>query len=165
MRIWVNLSARQLGDHDLIGFVEESVSRAGITTDEICMEITESALMGDADSATKQLDELRRLGISLGIDDFGTGWSQFEYLHRLPLDVLKIDRYFVQGLGIEPDAAVIVSAIIDLAHALGLIVIAEGVESKDQLEILEELGCDQALGFYFSEPREAAAFDQTLSRA
>ncbi len=165
VRIWVNLSARQLGDHDLIGFVEESVSRAGITTDEICMEITESALMGDADSATKQLDELRRLGISLGIDDFGTGWSQFEYLHRLPLDVLKIDRYFVQGLGIEPDAAVIVSAIIDLAHALGLIVIAEGVESKDQLEILEELGCDQALGFYFSEPREAAAFDQTLSRA
>lgn len=165
VRIWVNLSARQLGDPDLIGFVEDSVARAGITTDEICMEITESALMGDADSATEQLDELRRLGISLGIDDFGTGWSQFEYLHRLPLDVLKIDRYFVQGLGSEPDAAVIVSAIIDLAHALGLIVIAEGVESKDQLAVLEELGCDQALGFYFSEPREAAAFDQTLSRA
>ena len=165
VRIWVNLSARQLGDPDLIGFVEESVARAGITTDEICMEITESALMGDADSATEQLDELRRLGISLGIDDFGTGWSQFEYLHRLPLDVLKIDRYFVQGLGTEADAAVIVSAIIDLAHALGLIVIAEGVETEDQLAVLEELGCDQALGFYFSEPREAAAFDQTLSRA
>lgn len=165
VRIWVNLSARQLEDPDLLGFVEESVSRAGITTDEICMEITESVLMGDGDSATRQLDELRRIGISLGIDDFGTGWSQFEYLHRLPLDVLKIDRYFVQGLGIEPDAAVIVSAIIDLAHALGLIVIAEGVESKGQLEVLEELGCDQALGFYFSEPREAAAFDQTLSRA
>ena len=165
VRIWVNLSARQLEDPDLLGFVEDTVSRAGITTDEICMEITESVLMGDGDSASQQLDELRRIGISLGIDDFGTGWSQFEYLHRLPLDVLKIDRYFVQGLGTEPDAAVIVSAIIDLAHALGLIVIAEGVESKGQLEVLAELGCDQALGFYFSEPREAAAFDQTLSRA
>ena len=79
--------------------------------------------------------------------------------------MLKIDRYFVQGLGIEADAAVIVSAISDLAHALRLIVIAEGGESNDQLEILEELGCDQALGVCFSEPREAAAFDQTLSRA
>jgi len=165
VRIWVNLSARQLGDPELVGFVEEAVTRAGITTDEICMEITESALMGDTDSATEQLDELRRLGISLGIDDFGTGYSQFEYLHRLPLDVLKIDRYFVSGLGSEADAGVIVSAIIDLAHALGLIVIAEGVETREQLSVLEELGCDQALGFYFSEPREAAAFDQTLSRA
>ena len=165
IRIWVNLSARQLDDPDLVEFVETAVARAGITTDEICMEITESALMGDTDSATERLDELRRLGISLGIDDFGTGYSQFEYLHRLPLDVLKIDRYFVSGLGSEADAGVIVSAIIDLAHALGLIVIAEGVETREQLIALEELGCDQALGFYFSEPREAAAFDQTLTQA
>ncbi|MEO0494783.1 MAG: EAL domain-containing protein [Actinomycetota bacterium] len=163
IRIWVNLSARQLGDPELVGFVEEAVAAAGITTDEICMEITESALMGDAESATEQLDQLRRLGISLGIDDFGTGWSQFEYLNRLPLDVLKIDRYFVHGLGVDKNAAVIVNAIIELAHALGLIVIAEGVETREQLEVLEELDCDQALGFYFSEPREAAAFEQALT--
>ena len=164
VRIWVNLSARQLDDPQLVGYVEDAVARAGITTDEICLEITESALMGDTESATEKLDELRRLGISLGIDDFGTGYSQFEYLHRLPLDVLKIDRYFVSGLGTEADAGVIVSAIIDLAHALGLIVIAEGVETRDQLTVLEELGCDQALGFYFSEPRDAGAFDQALAR-
>jgi len=162
VRIWVNLSARQLGDPDLVPFVERSVEAAGISTDEICLEITESALMDDAQAATEQLDELRRIGISLGIDDFGTGWSQFAYLQRLPLDVLKIDRSFVSGLASDHAAATIVAAIIDLAHALGLIVIAEGVESEDQLAVLRELDCDQALGFLFSEPREAAAFDHAL---
>ncbi|MEZ5247410.1 MAG: EAL domain-containing protein [Acidimicrobiales bacterium] len=163
VRIWVNLSARQLGDPDLVPFVERTVAAAGISTDEICLEITESALMDDAQAATEQLDELRRIGISLGIDDFGTGWSQFAYLQRLPLDVLKIDRSFVSGLASDHAAATIVAAIIDLAHALGLIVIAEGVESEDQLAVLRELDCDQALGFLFSEPREAAAFDHALS--
>ena len=162
VRIWVNLSARQLGDPDLVPFVERTVLAAGISTDEICLEITESALMDDAQAATEQLDELRRIGISLGIDDFGTGWSQFAYLQRLPLDVLKIDRSFVSGLASDHAAATIVAAIIDLAHALGLIVIAEGVESEDQLAVLRELDCDQALGFLFSEPREAAAFDHAL---
>lgn len=162
VRIWVNLSARQLGDPDLVPFVERTVAAAGISTDEICLEITESALMGDATAATEQLDELRRIGISLGIDDFGTGWSQFAYLQRLPLDVLKIDRSFVSGLASDHAAATIVAAIIDLAHALGLIVIAEGVESEDQLAVLRELECDQALGFLFSKPLEAAAFDHVL---
>jgi len=162
VRIWVNLSARQLGDPDLVPFVERTVAAAGISTDEICLEITESALMDDAQAATEQLDELRRIGISLGIDDFGTGWSQFAYLQRLPLDVLKIDRSFVSGLASDHAAATIVAAIIDLAHALGLIVIAEGVESEDQLSVLRELDCDQALGFLFSEPREPAAFDHAL---
>ncbi len=164
VRIWVNLSARQLGDPHLIDYVQGAVAEAGISTDEICLEITESALMGDAESASEQLDELRRLGISLGIDDFGTGWSQFAYLQRLPLDVLKIDRSFVAGLGTDANAATIVAAIIDLAHALGMIVIAEGVETIEQLRVLEELDCDQALGFYFSEPREAAEFDQALNQ-
>ncbi len=163
VRIWVNLSARQLGDPDLIDYVQSAVDDAGITTDEICLEITESALMGDAESATEQLDELRCLGISLGIDDFGTGWSQFAYLQRLPLDVLKIDRSFVSGLGTEKSAATIVAAIIDLAHALGLIVIAEGVETRQQLEVLADLDCDQALGFYFSRPLSAETFDEVLT--
>ncbi len=163
VRIWVNLSARQLGDLDLVPYVERTVEAAGISTDEICLEITESALMDDAQAATEQLDELRRIGISLGIDDFGTGWSQFAYLQRLPLDVLKIDRSFVSGLVPDHAAATIVAAIIDLAHALGLIVIAEGVESEDQLAVLRELDCDQALGFLFSEPREPAAFEAALT--
>lgn len=163
VRIWVNLSARQLGDPELINYVQAAVDDAGITTDEICLEITESALMDDAETATEQLDELRRLGISLGIDDFGTGWSQFSYLQRLPLDVLKIDRSFVSGLGTEKSAATIVAAIIDLAHALGLIVIAEGVETRQQLDVLSELDCDQALGFYFSRPQSPEAFDEVLT--
>ncbi|MEZ5165345.1 MAG: EAL domain-containing protein [Acidimicrobiales bacterium] len=163
VRIWVNLSARQLGDPDLVAFVERAVREAGISTDEICLEITESALMDGAQSATEQLDQLRRIGISLGIDDFGTGWSQFAYLQRLPLDVLKIDRSFVSGLAPDPAAATIVAAIIDLAHALGLIVIAEGVETEAQLSVLRELECDQALGFLFSEPREPGAFDEALT--
>jgi diguanylate cyclase (GGDEF)-like protein/PAS domain S-box-containing protein len=163
VRIWVNLSARQLGDPDLINYVQSAIDDAGITTDEICLEITESALMGDAETATEQLNELRRLGISLGIDDFGIGWSQFGYLQRLPLDVLKIDRSFVAGLGAEKSAAMIVAAIIDLAHALGLVVIAEGVETIQQLEVLAELDCDQALGFYFSQPQPPEAFDDVLT--
>ena len=163
VQIWVNLSARQLGDPDLVPFVERTVAAAGITTDEICLEITESALMDDEQAATEQLDELRRLGISLGIDDFGTGYSQFAYLQRLPLDVLKIDRSFVSGLASDHAPATIVAAIIDLAHALGLIVIAEGVETEEQLSVLRELDCDQALGFLFSKPLEPAAFDHVLS--
>ena len=162
VRIWVNLSGGQLGDPDLVPFVERTVEAAGISTDEICLEITESALFDDTQSAVAQLDQLRRLGISLGIDDFGTGWSQFAYLQRLPLDVLKIDRSFVSGLASDTDSATIVAAIIDLAHALGLIVIAEGVETEAQLQVLRELDCDQALGFLFSEPRAAADFDRVL---
>ena len=163
VRIWVNLAARQLGDPDLLNYVQSAIDDAGITTDEICLEITESALMGDAETATEQLDELRRLGISLGIDDFGIGWSQFGYLQRLPLDVLKIDRSFVSGLGTEKSATTIVAAIIDLAHALGLIVIAEGVETRQQLDVLTELDCDQALGFHFSPPQSPEAFDEVLT--
>ncbi len=162
VRIWVNLSGRQLGDPDLVEFIKRTITAAGITTDEICMEITESALMGDANAAALQLDELRTLGISLGIDDFGTGWSQFAYLHRLPLDVLKIDQSFVAGLATDRDSATIVAAIIDLAHALGLIVIAEGVETEEQLHVLKELDCDQALGYFFSKPKESNHFDQVL---
>ena len=154
LRIWVNLSARQLSDPGLVDFVESAVEAAGIGTDAICLEITESALMDDAEAAAAKLGELRRLGISLAIDDFGTGYSQFAWLHRLPLDVLKIDRSFVDGLAADPDSSTIVAAIIDLAHALGLVVIAEGVESENQLEALRELHCDQAVGYLFSEPRE-----------
>ncbi len=162
VRIWVNLSGRQLGDPELVEFIKTAITAAGITTDEICMEITESALMGDANAAALQLDELRGLGISLGIDDFGTGWSQFSYLHRLPLDVLKIDQSFVAGLATDRDSATIVAAIIDLAHALGLIVIAEGVENEEQLQVLKELDCDQALGYLFSKPKSSHHFDEVL---
>jgi diguanylate cyclase len=151
-RVWVNLSARQLGEPDLIPTIRAAVSRTGISPESICLEITESALMHDAAAATAQLDELRSLGISLGVDDFGTGYSSLAYLNRFPLDVLKVDRSFVSGLGSDPESETIVAAIIDLAHALELTVIAEGVETLEQLATLQRLGCDQAVGFYFSPP-------------
>lgn len=152
LKVWVNLSARQLGEPDLIPVIEDAIRAAEISRDSICLEITESALMQDAEAAAAQLDELRRLGISLGVDDFGTGYSSLAYLNRFPLDVLKIDRSFVAGLGTDPEAETIVAAIIDLAHALGLTVIAEGVENEQQLLVLRRLECDQAVGYFFSRP-------------
>ena len=152
-RVWVNLSARQLGEPDLVPTIEAAIRDCDISPESICLEITESALMQDAEAATAQLDQLRGLGISLGIDDFGTGYSSLAYLNRFPLDVLKIDRSFVAGLGVDPESETIVAAIIDLAHALDLTVIAEGVENDVQLAALRRLGCDQAVGFHFSRPR------------
>jgi diguanylate cyclase (GGDEF)-like protein/PAS domain S-box-containing protein len=152
-RVWVNLSARQLGEPDLVPTIEHAIRACDIAPDSICLEITESALMQDAEAATAQLDQLRNLGISLGVDDFGTGYSSLAYLNRFPLDVLKIDRSFVSGLGSDPESETIVAAIIDLAHALDLVVIAEGVENEEQLAALRRLGCDQAVGFHFSRPQ------------
>ncbi len=152
-RVWVNLSARQLGEPDLVATIEAAIRACDLAPEAICLEITESALMQDAAAATAQLDQLRSLGISLGVDDFGTGYSSLAYLNRFPLDVLKIDRSFVSGLGTDPESETIVAAIIDLAHALDLLVIAEGVEDEQQLAALRRLGCDQAVGFHFSRPR------------
>ncbi|MCH7790141.1 MAG: EAL domain-containing protein [Acidobacteria bacterium] len=161
--VWVNLSARQLGEPGLIDMIDSTITNAGIDRHRISIEVTESALMEDAETAEEQLGRLRDLGMSLGIDDFGTGYSSLAYLTRFPLDVLKIDRSFVAGLGVNRDSTTIVAAIIDLAHALDLVVIAEGVETPTQLAELRRLNCDQALGFLFSKPVPAA--DLSLDQA
>ena len=155
LRVWVNVSARQLGQPDLVPTVQAAIRAARIRPQSLCLEITESALMEDAEAAAAQLDQLRSLGISLGVDDFGTGYSSLAYLNRFPLDVLKIDRSFVARLDADTEAETIVAAIIDLAHALDLVVIAEGVETEEQLAVLRRLECDQAVGFYFSQPLPA----------
>jgi diguanylate cyclase (GGDEF)-like protein/PAS domain S-box-containing protein len=160
--VWVNLSARQLGEPDLVPTIQDAIRQSRISPSSICLEITESALMEDAEAAAAQLDQLRSLGISLGVDDFGTGYSSLAYLNRFPLDVLKIDRSFVSGLGSDPESETIVAAIIDLAHALGLIVIAEGVETEEQLLVLRRLECDQAVGFYFSRPLQPERLTELL---
>ena len=162
LRVWVNLSARQLGEPDLVPTIQGAIHDARISPESICLEITESALMQDAEAAAAQLDQLRNLGFSLGVDDFGTGYSSLAYLNRFPLDVLKIDRSFVSGLGTDPESETIVAAIIDLAHALGLTVIAEGVENEQQLLVLRRLECDQAVGFYFSRPLQPERLTQML---
>jgi diguanylate cyclase (GGDEF)-like protein len=152
----VNLSARQIDDPRIVATVEKILARTGLPPECLTLEITESALMQDAASALGVLRALKGLGVLLAIDDFGTGYSSLSYLQRFPLDILKVDRMFVETLGSNAESEEIVSAVINLAHALGLQVVAEGVETTQQLQILRSLGCDLAQGFLFSRPLPAA---------
>ena len=152
----VNLSARQIDDPQIVDTIEEILSRTGLPPHHLTLEITESALMKDAAAALLVLQALKDLGVLLAIDDFGTGYSSLSYLQRFPLDVLKVDRMFVQELGQDGGGDEIVSAVITLAHALGLEVVAEGVETTQQLEILRSFECDFAQGFLFSRPVPAS---------
>ena len=152
----VNLSARQIDDPRIVATVETILARTGLPPECLTLEITESALMQDAASALGVLRALKGLGVLLAIDDFGTGYSSLSYLQRFPLDILKVDRMFVETLGSNAESDEIVSAVINLAHALGLQVVAEGVETTQQLQILQSLGCDLAQGFLFSRPLPAS---------
>jgi diguanylate cyclase (GGDEF)-like protein/PAS domain S-box-containing protein len=151
----VNLSARQIDHPELVPTVETVLAETGIPASWLTFEITESALMRDAARALVVLRALKDLGVSLAIDDFGTGYSSLSYLQRFPLDVVKVDRSFVADLGGSGGGQAIVGAVVGLAHSLGLAVVAEGVETEQQLMILEELGCDYAQGFLFARPRPA----------
>ena len=152
----MNLSARQIDDPRIVETVEEILTRTGLPPEHLTLEITESALMEDAASALGVLRALKEIGVLLAIDDFGTGYSSLSYLQRFPLDILKVDRLFVEALGVSAEGEEIVSAVINLAHALGLEVVAEGVETSEQLQILRSLECDLAQGFLFSRPLPAA---------
>ncbi len=148
----VNLSAHQLGDPDLLDDVTEALAATGVDPALICLEITESALVDDIEAGLETLHRLRAIGVHLSLDDFGTGYSSFSYLHRLPVNVLKIDRSFVSRLGQEARDRAVVAGMIELSHALGLRVVAEGVETPGQLSELGDLSCDVAQGYYFSAP-------------
>jgi EAL domain-containing protein (putative c-di-GMP-specific phosphodiesterase class I) len=161
--ICVNLSARQFQHTNLAKEVAEVLRETGLEQRHLELEITESTVMDDAQSTISTLRELRDLGVRLSIDDFGTGYSSLSYLKRFPIDFLKIDRSFVDGLSKDPEDAVIVSGIITLAHTLGMQVIAEGVESAEQLAQLRGLGCDLAQGNYFSEHLPAEAVSALLA--
>ncbi|HJQ44701.1 MAG TPA: EAL domain-containing protein [Amycolatopsis sp.] len=151
----INLSTRQLDDPALVPAVETALQTTGLPASALCLEITESALMRDSALASETLAALRNLGVRLAIDDFGTGYSSLAQLQKLTLDTLKIDRSFVSGLGQSADAEAIVTSIIAMAHAVELTVVAEGVETEEQLELLRKLGCDQAQGFYLGRPEPA----------
>jgi EAL domain-containing protein (putative c-di-GMP-specific phosphodiesterase class I) len=163
----VNLSARQVADARIVATVEDVLSRTGLPAERLTLEITESALMHDAGSALEVLRALKQVGVQLAIDDFGTGYSSLSYLQQFPVDILKVDRSFIEQLGVRTESEEIVSSVIGLAHALGLKVVAEGVETVGQLEILRSLQCDLAQGFLFSVPRPAseiaASFPMPLS--
>jgi EAL domain-containing protein (putative c-di-GMP-specific phosphodiesterase class I) len=158
----VNLSARQLAQPDLVAQVAAALERTGAPPERVCLEITESVLMGE--TTIEGIDALRALGVSLSIDDFGTGYSSLGYLRRFPVDSVKIDRSFVDGLGTESEDSAIVAAVVSLGHALGLSIVAEGVETSGQLDALLALGCDRAQGYWFSGPREPTEFAALLLR-
>jgi EAL domain-containing protein (putative c-di-GMP-specific phosphodiesterase class I) len=151
-RTAVNVSAIQLKQRDFVDSVLEALSRFGRDTPLLDLEITESVLVEDIDESTRKLQTLRRAGIQVSVDDFGTGYCSLSYLARLPVDTLKIDRSFVVRLRDAGYPRNIVAMMVSLAHTLGLKVIAEGVEDERQLELLRELGCDQIQGFIVSRP-------------
>jgi len=153
--IWVNLSARLLAHTHLIATLSHKMDIWLTHPSKIGLEITESALIQDVTQTTEVLSELKRLGFQLSIDDFGTGYSSFAYLRRFPIDELKIDKMFVQGMTASLQDRQIVKSIIDLAHNFGLPVVAEGVEEEQTLLALKKMGCEQIQGFYFAKPMPA----------
>ncbi|MGH9041732.1 MAG: EAL domain-containing protein [Acidimicrobiia bacterium] len=157
MSLSVNLAARQLLAPDLCAVVEEALTDSGFEADRLCLEITESALLEDSDSSTRALNRLKALGVRIGVDDFGTGFSTLTYLKRFPVDILKIDRSFVAGVCRDREDRAIVASIVDLAHAFGLTTTAEGVETAEQLTELRSLGCEQGQGYLWSRPLPADA--------
>jgi diguanylate cyclase (GGDEF)-like protein/PAS domain S-box-containing protein len=150
LRMSVNLSPRQLSSPDLVESLRRILGETGAEPSELCLEVTESCVMRDLDNALDVLRELRALGVGLAIDDFGTGESSLTCLRRLPIDCVKLDRTFGFELGIDAAGARIVAAVVDLAHALGLTVVAEGVESREHFGALVNLGCDLAQGWFLA---------------
>jgi EAL domain-containing protein (putative c-di-GMP-specific phosphodiesterase class I) len=151
----VNLSARQFDDPELVPAVERALNESGLPAHCLVLEITESILMLDKDA--EKANALKALGVKLALDDFGTGYSSLSYLHRFPVDVIKMDRSIVRGLGGGPQEEAVGQAIIQLAQALKMPVVAEGIEIEEQAATLRNLGCDRGQGFYFAKPQSSEA--------
>jgi len=160
----VNLSARQIAGGQLPHLIGTALEVNGLDPRRLCLEITESLLVEEPDEVTTVLKELAALGVRIAIDDFGTGYSSLAYLKRFPVEILKIDQSFIAGIEFEGENRAIVAAIIGLAGSLGLKVVAEGVETAEQLNVLRELGCDIAQGFYISHPVPPDAFEDFVAR-
>jgi predicted signal transduction protein with EAL and GGDEF domain len=158
----VNLSAVQLGDVGLPEFIATSLAASGIAPGQLGLEITESVVIDDIPEHLARLLQIKRLGVTLLLDDFGTGYSSFRHLRRFPLDVLKLDRSFVAGIGRDETDTAIVVATRQLARALGLDVVAEGVETREQLVSLQGIGCEFAQGYYFARPLTRADVDRMI---
>jgi diguanylate cyclase (GGDEF)-like protein len=150
--VGVNLSAIQVARDDIPGMVKSALKSSGLTGDRLTLELTESAIVQDPVRATRVFDALKALDATVAMDDFGTGYSSLAYLQRLPIDVLKIDKSFVSGMMVDPDAVAIVRAVLSLAEALGMSTTAEGIETVELATTLATLGCASGQGFYFAKP-------------
>ncbi|HEV2596210.1 MAG TPA: EAL domain-containing protein [Sphingomicrobium sp.] len=155
--VGVNLSAIQVARDDIAGMVESSLRSAGLSGDRLTLELTESAIVQDPARATRVFDALKALDATVAMDDFGTGYSNLAYLQRLPIDILKIDKSFVSGMMVDPDAIAIVRAVLSLAEALGMSTTAEGIETVELATTLATLGCASGQGFYYAKPLAADA--------
>jgi EAL domain-containing protein (putative c-di-GMP-specific phosphodiesterase class I) len=165
VKVAVNLSARQFGQGTVVEQVRHALAASGLPPECLELEITESAVARDIDKVVKALEQLRRMGVDTAIDDFGTGYSSLAYLRTLPIQKLKIDRYFIQGIPADREAAALVAEIIRLAHVLALEVVAEGVETDAQAAFLRDAGCERMQGFLFSRPVPPAEFAALLRAA
>ena len=151
-KISINLSEVQIRDEEVVSFIREELERYDLDADYIEFEITENIIMKSAEKNIETLKKLKSLGVTLALDDFGTGYSSLSYLRTLPIDVLKIDKSFIDGISMEEKSEYIINSIINLSHCLNLLVVAEGVETKDQFEYLKNSSCDIIQGYYFSKP-------------
>jgi EAL domain-containing protein (putative c-di-GMP-specific phosphodiesterase class I) len=161
----VNLSARQFGQQDLVRQVDEVLRTTGLPASQLCLEITESVAVHDIERTVATLAELKGLGVLLAIDDFGTGYSSLNYLKRFPVDMVKLDRGFVAGMENSKVDEAIIAAVVGLAEAIGLMVVAEGVETVSQREALAALGCNRIQGFLLARPSSLADFEARLTPA
>jgi EAL domain-containing protein (putative c-di-GMP-specific phosphodiesterase class I) len=162
-QISVNVSARQVSDPGFAQFVAGELSACAFPANWLSLELTESTLIDGNPATERTLDDLTALGVQLGLDDFGTGFSSLAYLKRFPIDFVKIDRTFTDGLGVDDNDTAIVRATIALAQSLGIQVVAEGVESEQQRDLLRDLGCDFGQGYLFAKPIEAPEFDLLIA--
>jgi diguanylate cyclase (GGDEF)-like protein len=161
LTVSVNISPRHLNQGDIVGDVERVLAETGLDPKCLRLEVTESSIMQEAETALVTLRRLKLMGIGLEIDDFGTGYSSLSYLQRLPFDTVKVDRSFIKELGVSAESSEIVKTIVELARSLQMEVVAEGVETKDQFQKVSTLGCNLVQGYYFARPSGATA-TQTL---
>ncbi|HEX6623563.1 MAG TPA: EAL domain-containing protein, partial [Pyrinomonadaceae bacterium] len=162
LTVSVNLSGKQLAQADLVEQVQGVLRGAGLDPRCLKLEITESVVMDNAEAAAAVLSRLRALGVGLAIDDFGTGYSSLSYLHRFPVNTLKVDRSFISRMASGDENLEIVRTVITLAQNLGMQVVAEGIETGEQLALLKALRCDYGQGYFFSQPLPATAAARLL---
>lgn len=163
LQISVNVSPAQIVATDFAGLVEETLAQTGLDPRRLEVEVTESLFIRDAHSALRTLQRLHRLGVSVAIDDFGTGFSSLGTLRSFPFDRIKIDRSFVRSMDLNPDDAAIVNSVLGLGRALALLVVAEGVETQEQLQVLRQLGCHHVQGYLIGKPLPIAAYDHLVN--
>jgi diguanylate cyclase len=162
----VNVSPRQLADPNFVDTVRDVVGKSGIDPADLCLEVTESALFSDPDTALLRLTALRQIGVRLAIDDFGIGFSSLWHLRQVPeVDLLKIDRAFISDIGSNHKDSAIVGAVIVLAGSLGMDIVAEGIETEEQADELRAMGADYGQGWWFGRPRELHDLGQLITTA